>query len=103
MDCDISDAIESVEENHGYLAVLIGDSSIQVFLAAERCLLGTTNNDFSIIVSLISIYYAFNIVYPKSILPILIFFQHIVLNIIDKQKVPDIVNRIVSSLERIDV
>ena len=74
-----------------------------MYLAAERCLLGTTNNDFNIIVALISIYYTLSIVYPKPILPILIFFQHIVLNIVDKQKVPAIVNRIVFTLDRIEV
>ena len=55
MDCDISDAIQCIEENHGYLAVLIGDSSIQVFVTAERCVLVTTNNDFSILVALVYI------------------------------------------------
>ena len=56
MDCDISDAIQYIEENHGYLAVIIGDSSIQVFVTAERCELGTTSKDFSILVLFLAYY-----------------------------------------------
>ena len=37
MDGDIEEAILEVEENHPYIAVSTGDSSIMIHLAVERC------------------------------------------------------------------
>ena len=90
MDCEIESAVMSVEENHGYLATAIGDSSMQVFLTVERCVLGSPNKLVSIIVTLIGVYFAFNIAYPRPLYPTLIFLQHFVLDI---QRIPDTVKR----------
>ena len=96
-------AVITLPENHGYLAVAVGDSSVQVFLTADRYLLGSPNKTVSILVGLIGVYFSFNIAYPKPLYPILLFLQHFVLNITDSQHVPDIVKRVVSSLDRIEV
>ena len=93
-------AVITLPENHGYLA---GDSSVQVFLTADRYLLGSPNKTVSILVGLIGVYFSFNIAYPKPLYPIFIFLQYFVLNITDSQHVPDIVKRVVSSLDRIEV
>ena len=102
MDCDVETAVLNITENHGYLAIVVADSSAQVFLTAERCLLGSPNNSISVLIALMGIYFSFNMVYPKPLYPICIFLQHFVLDIVDGQRVPDIVKRIVSSLDRID-
>ena len=92
-----------MNENHGYLAAVVGDSSAQVFLIAERCVLGSPNNAISTLTSLMGIYFSFNMAYPKPLYPICIFLQHFVLEILDTQKVTDVVKRVVASLDRIDV
>ena len=90
MDSNIEEAVLGVEENHPYVAVAVGDSTLQVHLTAERCLLGSTSNAIGTLVALISIYYICNIAYPKSLFPVCIFLQHFVFHIVDKQKVPDV-------------
>ena len=97
----LDDALRRIPENHVYICLVTGDSSIQVYVAAERLLLGTVKNPMYILISLIGAYFTFNIVYPKPLHAILIFIQHFILNIIDKQKVPDIVTRTIASLDNI--
>lgn len=85
------------------LQPLLETTSVQVFLVAERCLLGSPNNATNVLTGLIGVYFSFNMSYPKPIYPTLIFVQQCVLNIIDSQSVPDIVKRILGSLDRIDM
>ena len=93
IDCDMDAAVLNVTENHGYLVAVVGDSSAQVFLTAEssRCVLGSPNNAISALTTLIGIYFAFNMAFLKPLYPICISLQHFVLQILDTQKVPDVV------------
>ena len=50
------------------------------------------------IVDLIGAYFTFDISYPKKLHPVLLFIQHIMLNIVDKQRVPNNVTILRSSL-----
>jgi len=75
-------------------------SSAQLFLVAERCVLGAPNNAVSAVVGLIATYFVFNMIYPKQLYPVLIFLQHFVLSIKDKQPIPNILKRVMSSLDR---
>ena len=59
MDCDVEMAVLNISENHGYLATVVADSSAQVFLTAERCLLGSPNNATSVIIALMGMYFSF--------------------------------------------
>ena len=63
-----------LQENHGYISVT-GDTSIQVHITAERCILGTTNNAISILVG----FNYLDIVYPKAIYSVFICMQHFTL------------------------
>ena len=81
--------------------MVTGDSSIQVHLTAERFLFGTAKNPINVIISLIGAYFTFDIAYPKALYALFIFIQHFVLNILDKQKVPEIVKRTLASLDNI--
>ena len=90
-------AVITLPENHGYLAVVVGDSFVQVFLTADRYLLGSPNKTVSILEGLIGVYFSFNIAYSE---PNIYFFATFCT---DSQHVPDIVNRVVSSLDRIEV
>ena len=49
-------AVMTLPENHGY-AVAVGDSSVQVFLTADRYLLGSPNKTVSILLGLIGVYF----------------------------------------------
>ena len=77
----------------------LSDSSAQVFLTAERCLLGSPSNTTSLIIALMGVYFSFNMVYPKPLYPICIFLQHFVLDLVNGQRVPDrlSVKRLVSA------
>ena len=101
MDCDLEEALQDLQQNHCYITVAIGDSNLKAHVTAERFLLGSTNNGISTLVALIATYYTCNIAYPKQLFPVCVFLQHFVLQIVDKQKVPDIVKRILASLDRI--
>lgn len=103
MDCDIERGVQGLSQNHGYLAAVVGDTSVQVFVIAERCLLGNPNNAVNALTALIGVYFSFNMAYPKPIYPTIIFVQQFVLNIVDSQSVPDVVKRVLGSLDRIDV
>ena len=83
--------------------MVTGDASIRVHIIAERCIFGTTNNAISILVGLIGAYFTCDIKYLKPIYSVCIFIQHLVLKIIDGQKVPDIVKRVLASLDNIQV
>ena len=50
-------AVMTLPENHGYLAVAVGDASVQVFLTADRYLLGSPNKTVSILLGLIGVYF----------------------------------------------
>ena len=38
----IDEAVLALNENHGYIAAIMGDSAIDTHLVAERCMLGST-------------------------------------------------------------
>ena len=49
---------------------------------------------------LIAAYFAFNIAYPGALRPILIFLQHVMLGIVDKQSVPALITRVYNSITK---
>ena len=79
-----------MEENHGYTSLITSDFSLQFFLTAERSVLGTVTKPISILTGLIAIYFRYNIAYPKILYSVCIFLQHFVLEIVDKQRIPDL-------------
>ena len=40
----IDEAVLALNENHGYIAAIMGDSAIDTHLVEERCVLGSTSN-----------------------------------------------------------
>ena len=93
MDSDLESQILRIHENHPYLAAVFNDSTAQFFIVADDVT--------SALFGLIGAYFAFNMVYPKPLYAVLLFIQHFVLDIKDKQAVPNSVTRILSSLDRI--
>lgn len=101
MDVDLEMEVMQLAENHPYLAVLVGGPCAEVLFVAERNIFDSIKKVSSIVVILIAGYFTFNMSYPRSLYPTLIFMQHFVLEIRDKQAVPCSVTRLLSSLDNI--
>ena len=102
MDQNLDETAMTVTDNHPYLGVVVGDASIEAYLVVERHVLDKVDAS-SCLVGLIAAYFAFNMTYPKSLYAVLIFIQHFLLNIRDKQTVPVSVTKLMSSLDKLDV
>ncbi len=124
---DLDEQVMAVKENHPYIiAAVIDSSSIQLFVVAEKCVLGHTEHVANILIGLIGAYFAFNIVYPEAIYPVLIFIQRYnnnnnnnniyfltsrhniltaagqyVLGILDRQPIPHVLVRVMSTLDKV--
>ena len=54
------------------------------------------------LIDLFSLFYFFDIIYPGPLHGLLFFSQHNVLDIKDRQKVPDVVTRTLAALQHVD-
>ena len=102
MDQNLEDAVMSLTDNHPYIAMVIGGYSVQLFLVAERCVLEAIE-EVAVFVRSIAAYYAFNMAYPKPILAVLLFIQHYLLGVKDKQPAPIALTKFLSSLDKITI
>ena len=82
---------------------LYDDSTIQYFICAEQAIYLEAKTLRDVITDLITVYFVFNIAYPKSISPVLIFFQHFVFELADKQAIPPATVKLVGSLLKMDI
>lgn len=64
------------------------DAGQQFFIAVEKTLLAESSNIIIALLDLVSAYFVFDIVYPKNLHAVLIFIQHYLLGLVDKQAVP---------------
>jgi hypothetical protein len=94
---DLKDVVQRENRNHPYLVVV---SNQKIYLVVERIVLGKTRSFTKALWGLIGAYFTFNISYPKPYYNVLIFIQHLVLMIRDKQPVPPIVTRVFSALQQ---
>ena len=86
-----------------YIAVLKTDDQVQFYISVEKQIIGFSKSVFSALTNLISAYYVFNIAYPKPINALLIFVQHFVLLLKDKQHVPASVTQLISVLDKLNI
>ena len=85
--------------NHPFIAVVEGINSMQFFLVVERVVTSSTSCFLDAMWGMMSLYFTFDISYPKPLQSLLIFVQHLVMSFIDKQKVPPAATRVYSSLQ----
>ena len=78
------------------------DSTIQYFICAEQTVYLEAKTLMDAITDLVATYFVFNISYPRSTCPALIFFQHFVFGLTDKQGVPPATVKLVGSLQKIE-
>ena len=100
MEADLDKEVMTLTENHSYTALVVGGTLLQIILTAECRILEPLKKSSSTLVSLIAVYFTFNMVYPK--LPILISLQHFVLEIKDKQVIPNTLTKLLSPLDKLD-
>ena len=91
--------MKKVPQNFPYITVLVGDSSIQFFVVVERLVLDDCKELIDAVTALIGAYFTFNIEYPRPLYPVCIFLQQFVLRLKDRQTIPPIVTRMLSSLD----
>ena len=76
-----------IKENAPYLIMLTSDEGYQFNVVVERNILPESGNLTTAILDLFSSYYTFNIMYPRPFYATMIFIQHFVFCITDKQTV----------------
>ncbi len=74
--------------------IIDGGVPIEVHLIVERIILDKTINVVNAICGLVAAYFTFNMVYPSSVRPILIFIQHILMGIKDQQGFLSLLTRV---------
>lgn len=82
------------------IIVLKHDQQQQYYIVVEKDVLLESDGIEGSILDLIGAYFTFDISYPKKLYPVLLFIQHVMLNIVDKQRVPNNVTILRSSLVR---
>ena len=100
---NLESEIAKIDKGSPYLIMLTSEEGQQFFVVVERALLAESGNITTAVVNLIASYFAFDIVYPQPLYTILIFIQHYVLGVVDKQKVPNSATILLSSLTKITV
>lgn len=99
MQCDIQEEVKKLGHVFPYIVVLVGDSAVQFVIIVEQLILADSENFIDALLALIGTYFAFNIAYPRQLYPLCIFIQHFIMKIVDKQKVPAVVTRTLSSID----
>ena len=98
-DDDIDDLLKDLQPSPKII-VLEGDGSYQFLIVAEKEDI-TESCDFqTAIVDIIAVYFTFNMAYPNQLYPVLLFLQHNILDIIDEQKVPNVVKITCSAMDK---
>ena len=100
MDQNLDETAMALSENHPYLGLVLGGTSLELYLIVERHVLEAVEAS-SVFTGLIASYYTFNMTYPKQVYPVLIFIQQFLLGIQDKQPLPISLTKLLSSLDKI--
>ena len=83
-----------------YIAICLGDMSCELFVMCERIPFAQSTDFLSVLVCLIGAYFTFNIAYPASLKNVLVFVQHFILDIKDKQQIPNAALQLCSTLDK---
>ena len=101
MENNFYEEILALEQNHVYVAVITGDTSVQILLTCERQVIAEAHSATRLLVGLISLYFTFNIAYPKQLNSLLLFIQRFILCIEDKSPIPSNLHSFISALDKI--
>ncbi len=85
MTCDLDEEVKKVPRIYPYIAMVEGESNVQFFQVAETAVIGESDGFYGALIDLVCVCISYNIVYPKPLYPVLLFVQHYVMDIKDRQ------------------
>ena len=100
---DLDGEISDISQSEPFLLVtdIPGTDSSQVFVCCERRIFLESKSMSDSLLDLIATYFVFDIAYPKYINAILIFLQHFVMDLPDKQPVPSTTSKLIGNLQKL--
>ena len=101
MDHNLDEAVMNLRENHPYLGVVMGGTSLQAHLIVERCVLEEVEAS-SVFTALIGTYFTFNMNYPKPNISNSDICTAFFVSVKDKQQIPISLTKFMSSLDKLD-
>ena len=99
-DIDINAEVEKISQSAPYIFVLgkPGTESVQYFICGEKEVMFEAKTMLDSILDLIGAYYIFDVVYPKSLSGIFLFFQQQVFGIKDEQVTPPCLAKVLKNI-----
>ena len=83
---DLKSEVEEIDVSSPYIIVThTDDDSRQYFVVVEKMILVESSNMAAALQDVMSVYFTFNIAYPRPLYPVLLFLQHHVFEIKDNQ------------------
>ena len=95
---DLESEVAKIKESAPYIVMLTSDEGYQFNVVVEQNILPESVNLTTAVLDLFSSYHAFNIMYPRSLYTTMIFIQHFVFGITDKQTVPNLATMVYIAL-----
>ena len=80
---------------------ICGDENSQIFICAEKNVFLESKTIMDAVIDLISFYFVYDITYPRYVNSILMFFQHYVFQLTDKQPVSAPLTKLIGNLKNI--
>ena len=99
---DLEEEIAQIQVNAPYIVVMESSEATSYDVVVERESLFQSTDIQTALIDLFGAYFVFDIAYPPELYSVLIFFQHYVFGLTDKQKVPVAVSTTVSTMRRLD-
>ena len=95
---DVDDEITKITQNEPYIPVVRSDRSSQYYVVAGRKIAIKSCSFNDALIDLVSMYFVFDIAYPKPMYPLPYFIQRFILDIKDNQAVTPAVTRMLNCL-----
>ena len=103
--CDV-DVDRVASEGHSSPSILVtgnaGEERAQYFICCEKRILLESRGMKEAVINLMSVFYVFDLAYPKELAAILIFIQNYILGFKDSRKLPLSVQKLICNLNRLN-
>ena len=96
---DLDSEAQSISVTSPYIIVTTTDEDTrQFFIVVEKTVLLESMDLTAALQDLMSVYFTYNIAYPRQLYPVLLFLQHHVFGIKDNQTAPNVVKIVYSAM-----
>ena len=98
----MEEELSQIEQAAPFIVItgIPGDENAQFFICGEKEVLMESKTLRDAIIDLICHYFIYDISYPKYLDSILLFFQHHVFKLTDKQPVPALLSKLIGNLKK---